>query len=68
MVGASGDRTYDGTCFQFVDPRDGKEQSVPALPFLMEFEQEAAVVVRSKSGVDLRWQILHWPADAVERP
>jgi hypothetical protein len=64
MAGAVGDRTYDGSSFLFVDPRDAVERAVPALTFLAEFEKEAALVVGSKNPVDLRWQILHWPAAA----
>jgi hypothetical protein len=65
MAGAVGDRTYDGSTFLFVDPLDASERAVPALTFLAEFEREAAVVVGSKNPVDLRWQILHWPAAAM---
>lgn len=61
MIGARGDKTYQGTHFIFIDPRDGKETQVAALQFFQDFEREAAVVVRSNNRVNLRWQILHWP-------
>lgn len=56
-------KAYDDAVFEFIDPLVGGYVYTPARTFMNDFEREAGIIVNSKADdVDLRWQILHWPA------
>jgi hypothetical protein len=60
LVGLYGNGTYEGTCFEFIDPKTGSTKREPALDFLRSFEAEARHLVKIASDADFRMQIIHW--------
>lgn len=56
-------KAYDDAVFEFIDPLVGGYVYITARTFMSDFEKEAVNIVNSKADdLDLRWQILHWPA------
>ena len=55
--------SYQDAVFELIEPKEGYFTYLSALEFLEKFENEAAAVVAGGSDdLELRWQILHWPA------